>query len=191
MDRHLLEDDKPSNYFISIDKPEFSSEFPFSMLNDLKITLQSPVYHPEGTVWNHIMLVIDEAAQRRGNSSDARAFMWAALLHDIGKKATTRSRKGKITSYNHDKLGSEMARAFLGEFTQDKEMIKKVAALVRWHMQVLFVAKSTSLVDIKSMKEQTSIPDIALLGLCDRLGRLDVDKEKEEKNIKTFLEICS
>lgn len=187
----MLMDAKPSDYFMSIDKPEFPSEFPFTMLSDLKITLQSPVYHPEGTAWNHTMLVIDEAAQRKASSSDARAFMWAALLHDIGKKGTTRNRKGKITSYNHDKLGAEMATAFLGEFAQTEGFIIKVAALVRWHMQVLFVAKSISLVDIKSMKEQTSIPDIALLGLCDRLGRLNVDKEKEEKSIKAFLNICS
>jgi putative nucleotidyltransferase with HDIG domain len=49
------------------------------------------------------LLVVDEAAKRKAYSTDQRVFMWAALLHDIGKPASTRLRKGRITAYNHDK----------------------------------------------------------------------------------------
>ncbi len=38
--------------------------------------------------------------------------MWGALLHDLGKAPTTKIRKGKITSYDHDKVGAELVRNF-------------------------------------------------------------------------------
>ncbi len=190
IEKHLLEDAKPSAYFESLDNAAFCTEYPFTMLNDLKSTQQSLTYHPEGNVWNHTMLVIDEAALKKTKSSDIRVFMWAALLHDIGKPDTTKNRKGKITAYDHDKLGAKMAGRFLAEFTGDKVFIGKVTMLVRWHMQILFVVKSLPFAEIKSMKEQAPVYDIALLGLCDRLGRLGVNRKKEEENIKIFLEKC-
>lgn len=190
MDKHLLEDVKPSEYLTNLDNDVFHSEHPFTMLEHLKSTKQSPQYHPEGNVWNHTMLVVDEAALRKMKSSNARVFMWAALLHDIGKPDTTKIRKGKITSYDHDKLGAEMAKKFLEEFEDDSTFIEKVATLVRFHMQILYVVKSLPFAEVENMKDQTSIFDVALLGLCDRLGRLGVDKKQEEENIKKFLEKC-
>jgi len=190
MDKHLTGDLRPSEYFNSLDDALYYSEYPFNMLGGLKGTGQSPIYHPEGDVWAHTMLVIDEAAPRKDKSSDGRVFMWAALLHDIGKPGTTQYRKGKITSYGHDKLGAEMARKFLEDFKEDKAFIKNVAALVRYHMQLLFVVNSLNFADIKGMKSQTHVYDVALLGLCDRLGRLGADRKEEEENIRIFLEKC-
>jgi putative nucleotidyltransferase with HDIG domain len=190
MDKHLLEDSRPSEYFVGLHDAGSFAEFPFDMLGRLKHTRQSPVYHQEGNVWNHTMLVIDEAAGRQTKSSNARVFMWAALLHDIGKPGKTRNHRGKITSYDHDKLGAELAGKFLRELTEDNAFIENVAALVRWHMQILFVVKALPFAAIKVMKEQTSIDDVALLGLCDRLGRLGADRKAEEENIRIFLEKC-
>ncbi|NMB96846.1 MAG: HDIG domain-containing protein [Clostridiaceae bacterium] len=113
MDRHLLDDDKPSEYFESLSDMEVYTKYPFTMLGRLKDTHQSPIHHPEGNVWNHTMLVIDEAAKVKSKSSNNRVFMWPALLHDIGKPDTTRTRRGKITSYDHDKLGAIMSKEFL------------------------------------------------------------------------------
>lgn len=39
----------------------------------------------------------------------------------------------------------------------------------------------------KKMKEQVVLGDVALLGLCDRLGRIGADRKKEEENIRIFL----
>ncbi|MDF1494929.1 HDIG domain-containing metalloprotein [Caproiciproducens sp. CPB-2] len=188
MEQHLLADEKPSLYFEELDKTAALREVPFAMLHDLKNAEQSPQHHPEGNVWNHTMLVVDEAAKVKGKSSDARSFMWAALLHDVGKPGTTRIRRGKITSYDHDKLGARMAAEFLKQFSGDEAFIEKVTALVRWHMQLLFVVNNLPFADAEQMKRQTSVRDVALLGLCDRLGRLNADREKEEENVRIFLE---
>ncbi|MEG0771711.1 HDIG domain-containing metalloprotein [Clostridium sp.] len=191
-EKHLMEDEKPSEYFNElIDSGTYPSKHPFTMISDLIKTEQNLEYHPEGSVWNHTMMVVDEAAKRKNNSENPRVFMWAALLHDIGKGPTTKVRKGKITSYDHDEVGERMAREFLEFFEEDKEFVNEVAGLVRWHMQILFVVKELPWQDVEKMNEETSIDEIALLGKCDRMGRGDMNKsniEKEEKNVKIFLE---
>lgn len=191
-EKHLMEDEKPSEYFNNlINTGKYPKEYPFTMISDLIRTEQNLEYHPEGSVWNHTMMVVDEAAKRKNNSENPRVFMWAALLHDIGKGPTTKVRKGKITSYDHDEVGERMAREFLEGFGEDKEFINEVAGLVRWHMQILFVVKDLPWQDVEKMNEETSIDEIALLGKCDRMGRGDMNKsniEKEEKNVKVFLE---
>jgi tRNA nucleotidyltransferase (CCA-adding enzyme) len=194
IEKALLEDDKPSVYLNELEKKGILSlSYPFKMLTDLIKIEQSPVHHPEGNVWIHTLMVVDEAAKKKDLSEHKRAFMWAALLHDIGKAPTTKLRKGKLTSYDHDKVGQKMAVDFLKEFTEDKDLIKRVSVLVRWHMQILFVVKDLPFVDIEAMASNASIDEIALLSLCDRMGRGEMTKEKvteEQRNIEIFLKKC-
>ncbi len=190
MQAHLLKDDAPSAYFSRICGAEFFSEYPLSLLCRLKEVPQSPKHHPEGNVWNHTMLVVDQAAGVKGRSRDPRAFMWAALLHDLGKAETTSSEKGRITAYNHDKVGALLAEDFLKEFTGDKPLIRRVAMLVRWHMQILFVVRSMQFADIGNMLKEAGMDEIALLGYCDRMGRLNANRKAEIENLKRFKEKC-
>lgn len=165
--------------------------FPFDILQRQQFTEQSPIHHPEGNVWNHTLLVVNNAAAVKEKSSDARVFMWAALLHDIGKPATTKIRKNKITAYDHDKVGAELTEKFLIALTTDKEFIKRVKGLVRYHMQILYVLKDLPFQEIESMKNTVNIKDVALLGLCDRLGRTGANRAVEEKNMEYFLQKCT
>jgi putative nucleotidyltransferase with HDIG domain len=190
MNDHLLQDDQPSVYFNGMYDHFFFMEYPFTMLKKLRETKQSPKYHPEGSVWNHTMLVVDEAAQIKAQSRDAKALLWASLLHDIGKPDTSKNRNGKITSYDHDKFGAELAVKFLTEFGCEDDFIKTVSALVRWHMQLLFVTHSLPFADVKTMKEQVDLHEVALLGFCDRMGRLGADRKAEEQNLLLFLQKC-
>ncbi len=190
INEHLLNDRLPSQYFNQIFNEPTFKDYPFEMLHRLKDTKQSPKHHPEGDVWNHTMLVVDQAAGLKDKSKDQNVFMWGALLHDIGKPATTRMKKGRITAYDHDKAGEQLAVDFLSCFTEDKGFIGEVSKLVRWHMQILFVVNDLPFADVDAMKSQTDINEIALLGLCDRLGRTNVDLRAEEKNIQVFLEKC-
>ncbi|MBZ9636422.1 HD domain-containing protein [Clostridium sp. FP1] len=193
-EKHLMEDEKPSIYFNKIISNEsIFTEYPYTLLSSLVETEQSPEHHPEGNVWIHTMLVVDNAAKVKGLSENSRAFMWGALLHDLGKAPTTKIRKGKITSYDHDTVGAKLCREFLGIFTKDEEFIKRVTALVRWHMQTLFVMKNLPFGDVKGMAQEISIKEIALLSECDRLGRGELSKSKikeEKENIKAFIRKC-
>lgn len=191
MDKHLLEDTKPSEYLNawrqSTPPPEFR------ILKRLIGTEQTPLHHPEGDVWNHTMLVVDNAAKVKAFSRDARAFLWAALLHDIGKPATTRRKGKKITSYGHDIEGARQASRFLAAVSPNEDWNKQVTALVRYHMHILFVVKLLPFADMDSMKRETSIEEVALLGACDRFGRTGLHKDKraeERANIEQFLRLC-
>ncbi len=187
IETHLLKDKQPSVYLNSVSQTSVFEQYPLVMINNLKKAEQSPKHHPEGNVWNHTMLVVDEAAKVKEISGDSKVFMWAALLHDIGKPDTTKIRNGRITSYDHDKVGADLARKFLAEYVKDNVFIEKVAELVRWHMQILFVINNLPFADVRTMKKKTDINEVALLGFCDRMGRLGVEQEDEEENIKKFL----
>lgn len=187
---HLLEDEKPSVFLNGAFNSRKFLLYPFEMLHRLKTTPQSPKYHPEGNVWNHTMLVVDEAAKLRNKSKKSKVFMWAALLHDIGKPSTTKIRGDRITAYDHDKEGAKLAKEFILHITDDGGFADEISALVRFHMQVLFTAKKLPFADIESMIQKTDVHEVALLGLCDRLGRVNSNRELEEQNIKFFLEEC-
>lgn len=193
-EKHLMNDENPSHYFNQFFQDKtISASYPLSMLHDLKNIKQSPKYHPEGNVWNHTMLVIDNAATRKDQSRQPKALMWAALLHDLGKVPATKIRKGRITAYNHDKLGEKMAVDFLTALNAPQEMIHQVSKLVRWHMQILFVVKDLPFADITTMLNDVNLDDIALLSLCDRLGRGDIAEKNiqtEQQNVKLFVKKC-
>ena len=190
IEKHLMNDEVPSEFLEQLICAKSEYDYPFNLLIKLKQTNQSPKHHPEGNVWNHTLLVVNEAAKTKDKSSDRRAFMWAALLHDIGKPEATKLRKGKITAYDHDKIGAKLTELFLTALTDDIKFIEAVVVLVRWHMQILFVVNRLPFADIKAMKQQVDLKEIALLGLCDRLGRLHANRAEEEKNIKVFLKKC-
>lgn len=190
INNNLLIEEQPSVFLNQVVNTKIFKEHPFNMLYKLKETEQSPIHHPEGNVWNHTLLVVDEAAKQRDKSKNKKVFMWAALLHDIGKAETTKNKKGKITAYNHESVGADLCVKFLQEFTTDDKFIKKVTSLVRWHMQILHVVKDMPFADIRAMSQETDINEVALLGFCDRMGRTNADIVKEKGNIKIFLEKC-
>lgn len=190
IEKHLVEDKRPSIYLDGQFWNPLFRKYPFELLYKMKKTEQSRKFHPEGNVWNHTMLVVDEAAKIRGRSRNSKVFMWAALLHDIGKPPTTKRKSGRIISYNHDVLGEDLAREFLLYFGKEKDFIDEICGLVRYHMQILLVTKNKQYADIKGMMKRTNIRELALLGMCDRLGRGKPNREKEIDNIKAFLKAC-
>ncbi|WP_238948043.1 HDIG domain-containing metalloprotein [Clostridium sp. YIM B02569] len=185
IEERLISDDKPSMYLENALKNHNLDNYPFSMISDLRDVDQNPKFHPEGNVFVHTMMVIDQGAVNRERSRDKRVFMWALLLHDIGKKPTTKLRKGRLTSYNHDSVGAEMAREFLTYFNMEENFIDEVRGLVRWHMQSLFVTKDMKFQNIGDMLRDVDINEIFLVSLSDRLGRgnldhIEINKTKEE-----------
>ena len=81
---HLLTDIKPSTYMKSIEDDLWGT--PLQIINELKTVEQSPKYHPEGNVYNHVMLVVDKAAQLRNLANSKKEFMLAALYMMLVKR---------------------------------------------------------------------------------------------------------
>lgn len=97
---------------------------------------QDPEWHPEGTVWEHTMLVVDEAAASRvGDERDDLVVGWAALCHDLGKPATTETRAdGRICSPRHEEAGVEPTERFLSALRVPGDTVAAVVGLVRYHL---------------------------------------------------------
>ena len=76
---------------------------------------QEPEWHPEGDVWTHTLLVVDQARGRIDDLPRPRqvAVMLGAVCHDFGKPATTARIDGRIRSLNHEEMGVPPATAFL------------------------------------------------------------------------------
>lgn len=183
IEKHLLEDEKPSIYIKTLLKERSFNEYPFSFISDLQDVDQNPKYHPEGNVFNHTMMVIDEGAKVRDKSNDKRVLMWSLFLHDVGKKSTTKMRKGRLTSYNHDTVGKKLAQEFLNYFDQSKEDIMKVSSLVRWHMQSLFVSKNSRFKNISDMIKDVDKNEIVLVALADRMGRGKITEDDVKQTL--------
>lgn len=186
---HLLKDEKPSEYIEELSERKEFQEYPFGLLLILKTSEQSPKYHAEGNAWNHTMLVIDEAARGRSKSKNPLVFMWSSLLHDIGKPETTRVRKDRITSYDHDIVGERLSREFLECFTQDESFVQAVTAMVRYHMHMLYILRKLPYADLTGLLRKVDVDELALLCLCDRLGRKGADTAAERKEYDEFLKL--
>lgn len=192
IEHHLLYDKKPSEYFNCLLQNGKLKKEPLNEIEKLKDVMQSKKHHPEGNVWNHTMLVVDNGAYYREYVNDKKAFMWALLLHDIGKIKTTKMRKGRWTSYNHDNVGSEEGYKFLKKLgCNDEEFIEKVRNLIKYHMHFLYIKNNLPFGNEKEMIKNVDINDITLVFLCDRLGRGGLDKEGKLEiiaSIHEFLE---
>ncbi len=117
----------------------------FPELEGLQDVPQDPVWHPEGDVWTHTMMVIDEAAALRSGAPGDLALMYGALCHDFGKPAATIEDAGCIRSPKHEAIGASMAREFLERLRAPGTLCRQVEALVRYHLAPsLYVAQGTT-----------------------------------------------
>jgi tRNA nucleotidyltransferase (CCA-adding enzyme) len=94
--------------------------------------LQEAEWHPEGDVWVHTLLVVDEARRANGDLDRARliAVMLGALCHDLGKPTTTAFIDGRIRSPNHEQAGVAPTVSLL-----DRLHIHSIDGVdVRWHV---------------------------------------------------------
>jgi len=93
---------------------------------------QSPDYHPEGTVFEHIRLMLEKMPP-----DSSPSLPWAVILHDIAKPATAERdpATGAIHFYGHEKVGAAMAERILRRLRFPKKQIEEIVACVRQHMQ--------------------------------------------------------
>ena len=109
---------------------------------------QDAQWHPEGTVWEHTLLVVDEAAAARlgeGSEEEDLIVMFAALCHDLGKPATTVEVEGRVRSPNHEREGVEPTRQFLGRLRAPSALVAAVEVLVHHHLAPAnFVSQAAS-----------------------------------------------
>ncbi len=128
-----------------------------------------------------------------GEFTDVELLKWAALLHDIGKPDTFEIKEGKITFYNHDKVGEEIVKKTGKRLKWGEQATKFIAKLVRYHLRPFYLRESFLRGELKRKgmarfwKECGDIaPHLFLLSIADAYASGD-----NEEEIKALLETIS
>ncbi len=135
--------------------------------------MQSPDFHPEGSVFNHLVLMLNKMP------ADADPLLpWAVLMHDIAKPLTASRDEttGSIHFYEHERIGAEMTETILGRLRFPRKQTEAVATAVRYHMQFKDAAKMRKST-LRRLLMRPTFPMELQLHRVDCLGshgRLDV-----------------
>jgi tRNA nucleotidyltransferase (CCA-adding enzyme) len=102
---------------------------------------QDPEWHPEGDVFVHTRLTVDQARQSIDDLGYPRqvTVMLAALAHDFGKPATTEFIEGRMRSRGHEAAGVPPTESFLKRINvhtiDGYDVRSQVISLVREHLK--------------------------------------------------------
>lgn len=182
MKKALLKSEKPSLFFEKLREMNQLSYW-FSKLEKLSEIPQHSVHHKEGSVWNHTMMVLDEAAKRRRESEFPLYFMISALVHDMGKAVCTEYIKGDYHAYGHETEGVSEVKEFLRNITDEKALIRYAVNMTKLHMKPNTFANDKSSVKAtnKLFDESVCPDDLILLALCDGYGKIPQKPGKENE----------
>lgn len=168
---------------------EIHPEFP-----PLAETPQEQEWHPEGDVWVHTLMTIDEAAKiaqrERLGGDKSLTILLASLCHDLGKPMVTEYRGGKIISHGHEAAGEEPTKKFLATIGIDNLTRDKVVKLVTNHLiPTMFyieeAVRKNKISDgaIRRLAQRihpATIQELVLISEADHLGRGCFDPEIKE-----------
>ncbi len=128
---------------------------------------QPPQFHPEGDVFVHTCLVLDNIYKHAGGVVSPELAM-GGLLHDVGKPPTF-SITDRIRFNGHDKVGADMARRICKKLKFSNKQIEIIYELVREHLKfkdVFHMKKST----LKRFIGMPDFEDHLVLHLSDCLA---------------------
>ncbi len=96
----------------------------------MKGVAQPPEFHPEGDVFVHTLLLLENLPQ-----PCPPTLAWGALLHDVGKPATFRVAPDRIRFDDHVDVGVKIAEQICGRLRFSNHDAGQVLALVDNHMR--------------------------------------------------------
>ena len=100
---------------------------------------QPPEFHPEGDVWIHTRLMLQELP-----SGVSETLAWAVLLHDVGKPPTfmPASEPGsRIRFDGHAEVGAVMTQAICKRLRFSNAQTEQTVSLVRNHLRFIDVPR--------------------------------------------------
>ena len=141
---------------------------------------QEPEWHPEGDVWIHTLMVIDEARSRIDglDRGPAVAMMLGAICHDLGKPSTTAVSDGRIRSIGHEEGGVAPATALLDRLNVNTldgyDVRHAVLGLVAHHLKPGMFGKSPTPVSdgaFRRLAQKVNLELLARFAQADCNGR--------------------
>jgi poly(A) polymerase len=110
-------------------------------ISAMKGVEQPPQFHPEGDVFVHTLLLLQNLPH-----PCPRTLAWGALLHDVGKPSTFRVAPERIRFDGHVEVGVAMAERICRQLRFSNDDTEQILALVANHMRFA---------DVTRMKEST------------------------------------
>jgi tRNA nucleotidyltransferase (CCA-adding enzyme) len=179
MEKLLLLAERPSvGFALALELGVIDRLFP--ELKSLVGCPQEPEWHPEGDVWVHTLLVIDEARRRIDDLDRPQklAVMLGAVCHDLGKPPTTAFVDGRIRSIDHEQAGVAPAQALLARLNIQTiggfDVARQVTGIVAHHLKPHAFSKSATPVGDGAFRRLAGKVDLELLArlaMSDCRGR--------------------
>ena len=95
---------------------------------------QPPEFHPEGDVWVHTLLLLEQMRD------PTPTLAWGALLHDVGKPPTFRVAE-RIRFDGHVEEGVQLGHRILTRLRFSSDQVSRIEELIANHMKFKDVAR--------------------------------------------------
>lgn len=141
-------------------------------ITKMKGVAQPPEFHPEGDVFVHTLLLLDNLPH-----PCPPTLAWGALLHDVGKPATFRIAPDRIRFDDHVDVGVKIAEEICDSLRFSKDDTAQVLALVDNHMRFGHVSR---------MKESTLKRFLRLPKFGEHLALHRADSLASHGNLATY-----
>lgn len=167
----------------NVSAAELAAIFPKAA--EMAATPQDALYHAEGDVWTHTMMVMEEA-KRFAFPGNAAALRLAALLHDVAKPQTTvhefceKEGRMRVRQPNHAAKGRDEAWRLLTDAGIDPWLKRDVCEIVAWHQRPTHLPDQKHIAN-RIMRYAALGQDWrTLLDFCraDNLGRISPNVEE-------------
>ncbi len=116
-------------HFFLLDESGLLSEV-LPEISAMKGVEQPPEFHPEGDVFVHTLLLLENLPH-----PCSITLAWGALLHDVGKPPTFRMAPDRIRFDRHVEVGVKMAETICRRLRFSNEATEQILALVDNHMR--------------------------------------------------------
>ena len=99
-------------------------------ISRMKGVAQPPQFHPEGDVWIHTLMLLEQL-----EPGCAMTLAWGALLHDVGKPPTYREAPDRIRFDGHVEVGVAIGAEICRRYRFSNEETSQILSLIDNHMR--------------------------------------------------------
>ena len=131
----MLTEGRAPRAFLRLDESGLLKEI-LPEISAMKGVGQPPEFHPEGDVFAHTLLLLENLPQ-----PCPATLAWGALLHDVGKPATFRVAPDRIRFDNHVEVGVKIAENICSRLRFSGDDTEQVLSLIDNHMRFGHVSR--------------------------------------------------
>lgn len=125
----MLTEGRARNAFELLDQSDLLVQV-LPEVSRMKGVAQPPQFHPEGDVWIHTLMLLEQL-----QPGCATTLAWGALLHDVGKPSTYREAPDRIRFDGHVEVGVAIGAEICRRFRFSNDETSQILSLIENHMR--------------------------------------------------------